>query len=211
MCLFLIVIVTFLDYRLTKKKTKSSKLSREEFLDGTFCGKLFHDDWTRRVSEKEIKERNAFLRTQLPIWENVSVDVSCEEFLRENSLTDRSMTDNERNHPMAFTLLIYKHFYQFQVLFRTLYVRTNYYCLHIDLKASTKIYDYAKKLSQCLENVYLTDRRINISWGTFSLLQAERLCQQMLIDKSSNWFYYMTIAVRLRYTSSVISMIFSVF
>ncbi|CAF1296824.1 unnamed protein product [Adineta ricciae] len=95
---------------------------------------------------------------------------------------------------MAFTILIYKNFYQFQILIETLYIQTNFYCIHIDLKASKQIYEFARILSNCLENVFLLNQRFNISWGTFSILQVERLCQQILIERSSKWFYYMTIA-----------------
>ncbi len=171
------------------------EMSREDFLNKTFCGKFLNENWIKTINKNEIDKENDFIQRQIKIWENFSDELSCEKFISMNSFYSKQITNLEENNPMAFTILVYKHFYQFQVLIRTLYSRTNFHCIHIDLKASNQIYKYALKLTNCLSNVYLVKQRINISWATFSILQAERICQKILIEKSSKWFYYMTIAV----------------
>ncbi|CAF4090969.1 unnamed protein product, partial [Rotaria sordida] len=77
---------------------------------------------------------------------------------------------------------------------RTLYVRSNFHCIHVDENASTNLYTYALKLSTCLDNVYIATPRLKVSWGTMSILEAERLCQTYLLKQSSKWHYHMTIA-----------------
>ena len=95
---------------------------------------------------------------------------------------------------MAFSILVYKNFYQFQVLMRTLYVRSNFHCIHVDLKSPNYFHSYARKLSQCLSNVYVIES-IRVAWGSFRILRTERLCQSVLLKKSTKWHYHMTIAV----------------
>ncbi|CAF0819235.1 unnamed protein product [Adineta steineri] len=190
------MILYLIDKNIVHKKNINllSKLSRQDFLNKTFCGQFINGNWKETISQDDIDEKNEFLKKQIKIWQNFHENLSCDQFIKINCFYKKSVTDIERNNPMGFTILIYKNLYQFQVLMRTLYTRTNYHCIHIDLKASSDIYKYALKLSNCLDNIYLSNQRLNISWGTFSLLQAERICQKILLEKSSKWFYYMTIA-----------------
>jgi core-2/I-Branching enzyme len=108
----------------------------------------------------------------------------------------KKITSIEKENPIAFSILLYKNLYQFIVLMRTLYIRINYHCIHIDAKAPSNLFNYVLKLSTCLENIFISTQRINITWGTINVLQAERICQLILLKKSFTWNYYMTIAVK---------------
>ncbi|CAF1239301.1 unnamed protein product [Rotaria sordida] len=48
--------------------------------------------------------------------------------------------------------------------------------------------------TQQFDNVYIATPRLKVSWGTMSILEAERLCQTYLLKQSSKWHYHMTIA-----------------
>mgnify|MGYP006940036985 CR=1 FL=1 len=41
----------------------------------------------------------------------------------------------------------------------------------------------------------MTNQSIEVNWGTLGVLQVERLCQSVLLKKSTKWHYHMTIAV----------------
>ncbi|CAF0945015.1 unnamed protein product [Didymodactylos carnosus] len=120
--------------------------------------------------------------------------MSCSEFIELNGFYSRPITAIEYNYTIAFTILAYKHFYQFQVLLRTLYSRSNFHCIHVDVKAPIIMYKYVVKLSECLENVYLSPVRLTVRWAGFSILEAERSCQLLLLNKEKTWKYYMNLA-----------------
>ena len=173
----------------------SSRTARMNFLNNTFCGKLVSGTWEDTLPEKRIKQRHRFLQGRNIHFEIAYTSLSCSEFIAMNGFYSKDITTIERENPMAFTILSYKHFYQFQVLMRTLYVRTNFHCIHVDRDAPGYFFGYAVKLSTCLENVVIVNRRRKVGWGEFNILEVERLCQSILLNQSSTWYYYMTIAV----------------
>jgi hypothetical protein len=169
--------------------------SRINFLNNTFCGKFINGTWKTTINQSEIVKRNESLKLEIKLSELEYKNLLCSEFITKNGFYSKHITDLEYKNPMAFSILVYKNFYQFQVLMRTLYVRSNFHCIHIDEEAPTNFYTYALKLSQCLDNVFVANPRIKVKWGTMSILEVERLCQTYLLKQSSKWHYYMTIAV----------------
>jgi hypothetical protein len=170
---------------------------RINFLNDTFCGKFISGTWKTSINESEIMNYNRLLEQRIKPLEIEYQNSSCSEFIANNDFYSKHIAKLEYDNPMAFSILIYKNLYQFQVLMRTLYVRSNFHCIHVDENASPNCYSYALKLSTCLENVYVSTTRIKVSWGTMSILKAERLCQTYLLKQSPKWHYHITIAVSL--------------
>ena len=174
---------------------RRSRSARINFLNNTVCGKFISDTWNRTIHTDDIEQRQRFLRDRNRQSNTHYGNISCSKFIVDNGFYSKRITTAERDNSMAFTILVYKYLYQFQVLMRTLYVRTNLHCIHVDRKASQEIYLYAHKLSTCLENVHVLDTRIAVQWGDITILEAQSLCQRFLLNQSSAWHYYMTIAV----------------
>ncbi len=170
--------------------------SRLNFLNNTFCRAFIDGTWKTTINHTEIMKRNQSLQLQIKHSENEYQNLKCNEFITKNGFYSKHITELEYNNPMAFSILVYKNFYQFQVLMRILYVRSNFHCIHVEQEAPINFYTYALKLSTCLDNVYVAHPRIEVSWGGMEILVAERLCQTYLLKQSSKWHYYMTIAVR---------------
>ena len=173
----------------------NSYTARMTFLNNTFCGKFINGTWKETVREDQIKQRQQFLQDRNDNSNIHYSNISCLKFISKNGFYSKHITAMEQANPMAFGILVYGHYYQFQVLMRTLYVRTNFHCIHVDRKAPEHFYTYALKLSTCLENVHLVNTRIDVKWGDRSVLEAQSLCQRLLLNQSSSWHYYMTIAV----------------
>jgi len=169
--------------------------SRLSFLNNTFCGKFINGKWQKTINESEIIQRNLLLQAQINGSEIDYKNLSCIDFINKNGFYSKHITDLEYENPIAFSILVYKNFYQFQVLMRTLYTRSNFHCIHVDQDAPAIFYSYAMQLSKCLDNVYIAHPRIKVEWGTMALLEAERVCQIYHLKQSSRWHYHMTIAV----------------
>lgn len=46
-----------------------------------------------------------------------------------------------------------------------------------------------KALAQCLPNVFEAPRQVNVTWGTFTVLEAELVCMEALLRTHSTWRY----------------------
>ncbi len=168
---------------------------RMDFFNNSYCGKFINGTWQTTINQGKIMSRNRYLKVKFHHSQFEYKNLSCAEFITVNGFYSKHITDLEYNNPMAFSILVYKNLYQFQVLMRTLYVRSNFHCIHVDKEASFDLYAYVVKLSTCLENVHIVHPRLEVSWGAMTILEVERHCQRYLLQKSSKWHYYMTIAV----------------
>lgn len=69
---------------------------------------------------------------------------------------------------LAFTIKIYTNPEQAEQLLRTIYRSNNVYCIYVDKKAETNVYNFMKKLGNCFENVFVVDKRINIVYSSIN-------------------------------------------
>lgn len=95
---------------------------------------------------------------------------------------------------MAFTILVHDNLDQFDFLLRTIYRRSNYYCIHVDQKAPLTFYQSIRDRARCVTNIHLLEKRLDVRWGQFSVLEAEHLCQRELLKQSTQWRYYFNLA-----------------
>jgi beta-1,3-galactosyl-O-glycosyl-glycoprotein beta-1,6-N-acetylglucosaminyltransferase/N-acetyllactosaminide beta-1,6-N-acetylglucosaminyltransferase len=56
------------------------------------------------------------------------------------------------------------------------------------------LYQAIVNRSKCVTNIYLPEKRLNVTWGQFSVLEAEHLCQKELLKRSKQWKYYFNLA-----------------
>ena len=106
----------------------------------------------------------------------------------------REISSEELTYPLAFTILIYSNLEQFNFLLRTIYRPYNYYCIHVDSKSPLSLYQSIVHRSKCVTNIILPKKRLNVTWGRFSILEAEHQCQKELLKRSKKWKYYFNLA-----------------
>ncbi|CAF1303677.1 unnamed protein product, partial [Didymodactylos carnosus] len=146
------------------------------------CSRIINEPLS--VSPKEVEQVNAQLSFESQrLMETNYHQMDCSIFVR--SFYTKRVTQVELDFPLAFTILVFKNLYQFQVLLRMIYRQHNFYCIHTDLHAPQHLVDYSEKASKCLKNVYLSPRRISVKWSAYSTLEAERLCQVFLLQSTA--------------------------
>ena len=152
------------------------------FLNTTSCGRLIrYPDVV--LADEELKR----LHRQAELFFAHSSD--CRPLHRP-----RTVSSEELSYPLAFSILIHANVEQFDALLRTIYREHNHYCVHVDLKAPPELYESVVNRSKCVSNIYLPSHRVNVSWGQFSVLEAERSCQAELLSRSTDWKYYLNLA-----------------
>ena len=60
------------------------------------------------------------------------------------------------------------------------------FCVHIDAK-SNETYELMKKYANCVENVFVLDDRVDITYAAYSRLQADYRCMKELLKRSDKW------------------------
>ncbi len=166
-------------------QSHSSSISLTEldiFFTSTLCGRLIrYPNLTLTTNELEQlnNEASSFL----------SFPKDCSLFKRKIKISFEELT-----YPLAFTILIHSNLDQFDFLLRTIYRHYNYYCIHVDLKSDITLYHEIINRSKCVKNIFFPEKRVNVTWGQFSVLEAEHLCQKELLKQSKQWKYYFNLA-----------------
>ncbi|OWF51496.1 beta-1,3-galactosyl-O-glycosyl-glycoprotein beta-1,6-N-acetylglucosaminyltransferase-like [Mizuhopecten yessoensis] len=102
------------------------------------------------------------------------------------------LTREEKEFPLAYSLLVYKDLMQVERLLRAIYRPQNVYCIHIDLTTAEDFRKTLSTIADCFDNVFITKRSVNVRWGTFTVLEPEILCMEELW-KYKTWKYFINL------------------
>ena len=118
---------------------------------------------------------------------------NCKSYVLDNGYITSPITELEQNFPLAFSILIYTDFQQFEQLLRTIYRPQNIYCIHVDKKSNKDFTDSVRWLINCFQNVFLTVRSVDVQWGKFSVLEPELICIEELLRRHKTWKYFINL------------------
>lgn len=103
------------------------------------------------------------------------------------------VTIEEQKMPIAYGFTIYKGARLFERILQAVYMPNNVYCIHID-KTSPDIFRRAiQAMIRCLPNVFISVSSADVSWGRFSLVQAQLYCMEELLQSPVQWKYYISL------------------
>ncbi|XP_074653678.1 N-acetyllactosaminide beta-1,6-N-acetylglucosaminyl-transferase-like [Tubulanus polymorphus] len=164
-----------------------SEFARRCICDDLFKGKASAIQRARRYMRlnprKSVTDREYF---------EILSNSTCAEFAIRSGYFTSPASREELNFPLAYGILVYENFEQFERLFRAIYALQNYYCIHVDRKSAAAFYNAVAKLTGCFENAYVVGTRVDVRWGEFSLLEAEVACARDLL-KYKRWKYYINL------------------
>ncbi|KAH3816267.1 hypothetical protein DPMN_117780 [Dreissena polymorpha] len=118
---------------------------------------------------------------------------NCSSFkLHRGYITD-TLSELEREFPVAFSILMYKDIEMFERLLRAIYRPQNFYCIHVDDKTSDEIFKAVVSITGCFGNVFIASQRIRVKWGKLSVLTPELVCMEDLHRRSRKWKYFINL------------------
>jgi len=97
---------------------------------------------------------------------------------------------------IAYVVVAYKGAGLIEQLLRAIYMPQNVYCFHLDKKSSSEFKRVVHSFIDCLPNVFVTKKLINVFWGHVSVLQAELNCMEDLIHSDVPWKYLITLVAQ---------------
>jgi hypothetical protein len=117
---------------------------------------------------------------------------NCEAFRESRGYIEHPLSQIELDFPLAFSIMTYRDMDQSERLLRAIYRPHNYYCVHLDAKINETERNAFRKIVGCFENVYLSEKSIDVKWGEFSVLEAELQCMNILWP-FKRWKYYINL------------------
>ena len=94
------------------------------------------------------------------------------------------LSDVELDFPLAYSIVVHRDAGLAERLLRSIYRSQNFYCFHVDQKASPEFYDAMNTISKCFPNVFLSEQREDVIYSHFSRLQADLNCMKTLTSVS---------------------------
>ncbi len=72
------------------------------------------------------------------------------------------MTEEERDFPIAYSLVTFKDIAMLERLVRAIYRPQNVYCFHVDKKSSDEYFRAVSGIASCLQHGVMTAHRVDV-------------------------------------------------
>ena len=123
----------------------------------------------------------------------VTLTEDCDTFIEANGYNDQTLSREELEFPIAYSILLYEDVEQAEKLLRAIYKPHNYYCIHVDADSDKVVHNAVEGIAGCFDNVFVVTRREYIVYAGFTRLQADLNCMSDLLHKGKKWKYFINL------------------
>ncbi|GCC25100.1 hypothetical protein chiPu_0003505 [Chiloscyllium punctatum] len=113
----------------------------------------------------------------------------CSNFTRLQRYITFPLSKEEEEFPLAYSIVIHHRIDMFGKLLRLIYAPQNFYCIHVDKKSSPTFLDAVRGIASCFDNVFVASQLENVTYASWSRVQADVNCMKDLLQKNSTWKY----------------------
>ncbi|CAG2205238.1 GCNT1 [Mytilus edulis] len=147
--------------------------------------------------EEEIAKANRYMKFNQPKRiteeEYIAETNNCNNFVNRYKYDAYTVIQEEREFPIAFSILTFKDVDQTERLLRSIYRPHNFYCIHIDNSSSEELHKSLRKIANCLSNVFIVSKTEDVIYNHVSRLRADINCMTDLLSKSNKWKYFINL------------------
>jgi hypothetical protein len=134
------------------------------------CSKLLLGDMEE---SKRVRAATRGWKSQVTYAQLLKLSLHCPQ-LKESFRDNLYISEMEATFPIAYAFVVYDNPEQFLRLLRLLYRPGNVYCIHPDRKS--KYYQFFVNIAQCFPNIITATDILEVTWGSKSVLYAQRHC-----------------------------------
>ncbi|XP_064594389.1 beta-1,3-galactosyl-O-glycosyl-glycoprotein beta-1,6-N-acetylglucosaminyltransferase 3-like, partial [Liolophura sinensis] len=155
-------------------------------------------DCTAYLEGEQEKIRQALVIQKSYIYPFISDDKfvvltkDCDRYKRLKGYFTNSSKE-EKEFPIAFSILLYKEAEQAEKLLQAIYRPQNLYCLHIDRNSPSPVHTAMAAIAKCFDNVFIVSKSEKVVYAGFSRLKADINCMEDLVVKSTSWKYFLNL------------------
>lgn len=157
------------------------------------CSLLFEGDpdEIERVREQNKKWNGTQDSNEFFDW---ALTGNCSR-IREDFFSNFYTSREEMDFPLAFSINVHNNAQQVVRMLKVIYRPHNLYCIHYDLKASSRFRQVFDNLAKCLNNVFIPSKVIKVNWGDDTILDAQLSCSTDLYKARLfvEWKYLITL------------------
>ena len=142
------------------------------------CAKIIAGDSAELSLAKKYQSTHPKL--EVPAEYFTTKAKNCQSFIQSRRYTTKPLSTEEAEFSLAYSLVIFKEIELVERLLRAIYRPQNYYCIHVDVKASSSFKSAVTAIADCFDNVFLSSRSVDVQWGYYSVLEPELVCMEDL-------------------------------
>ncbi|XP_067871275.1 beta-1,3-galactosyl-O-glycosyl-glycoprotein beta-1,6-N-acetylglucosaminyltransferase 3-like [Heterodontus francisci] len=157
------------------------------------CSRIITGDQT--AVEEALLNSLDVSRTKNPLTEthHLNLTKDCVAFIRERKYLTFSLSKEEKNFPISYSIVIHEKIEMFERLLRTIYSPQNVYCIHVDRKAPDSFHLAVRAITACFHNVFIASKLENVIYATWSRVQADLNCMEDLLQSPVKWKYFINL------------------
>ena len=123
----------------------------------------------------------------------INMTNDCDDFISTRGYHDQTVSREELEFPIAYSILLYQDVEQTERLLRAIYKPQNYYCLHVDADSDQTVHQAVDGIAGCFDNVFVVTRKEYIVYEGFARLQADLNCMLDLLHNGKEWKYFINL------------------
>ncbi|XP_034402637.1 beta-1,3-galactosyl-O-glycosyl-glycoprotein beta-1,6-N-acetylglucosaminyltransferase 4-like isoform X2 [Cyclopterus lumpus] len=143
------------------------------------------------VGKSMVIRRNPVVEDKEGNLLNLTAD--CPLFIKSRGYDDVCVSEEEKDFPLAYSLVVHKFAPMVERLLKALYSPTNIYCIHYDQKSPAPFISAMEALARCLPNVFIASKRESVFYGSVSRLKADLNCLSDLLASDVKWKYVINV------------------
>ncbi|XP_074523936.1 beta-1,3-galactosyl-O-glycosyl-glycoprotein beta-1,6-N-acetylglucosaminyltransferase 4-like [Halichoeres trimaculatus] len=150
------------------------------------CKAIYDLDPAELEKSRIIREQHIVQHTDESLFQ---LTLDCPKFIRARGYDDVCVSKEERDFPIAYSMVVHKYAWMVERLVRAIYSPANIYCIHYDEKSPDHFKSAIEGFVRCLPNVFIASKREIVYYAEFSRVQADLNCIDDLLKSDVNWKY----------------------
>uniref|UniRef100_A0A8C4RW95 Glucosaminyl (N-acetyl) transferase 1 n=1 Tax=Erpetoichthys calabaricus TaxID=27687 RepID=A0A8C4RW95_ERPCA len=186
----LLSINVVLPYKINSAEEHKLEIT-DEYLDREInCNKIIGRDAEELEKAKILSVTVEYKkRRRLTNEDYANVSQNCEEFIKRHKYVMFPLSEEEKDFPIAYSLVVHHKIDVLERLLRSIYNPQNLYCIHVDKKSPESFLKGVSAIADCFDNVFVASKLENVIYATWYRVQADLNCMKDLYARSTSWKY----------------------
>ncbi|XP_078390061.1 beta-1,3-galactosyl-O-glycosyl-glycoprotein beta-1,6-N-acetylglucosaminyltransferase 3-like [Cetorhinus maximus] len=117
----------------------------------------------------------------------------CDSFVKKRKYITFPLSTEERDFPLAYSMVIHTNIEMFERLLRSIYAPQNVYCVHVDRKSPNPFHSAVQAIASCFSNVFIAGKLESVTYASWSRVQADLNCMEELLQSPVPWKYLINV------------------
>uniref|UniRef100_A0A914KH11 Uncharacterized protein n=2 Tax=Meloidogyne TaxID=189290 RepID=A0A914KH11_MELIC len=162
--------------------------------DNNWCermgnGKLDNEEH-KKLEEWAFTNEDKTFSTEESIKPGETVNNQCIRLKEKFPFIDEPLSEEEREFPLAYGMLVYKSAFQVYMMMSAIYQPQNIYCILVDEKSSKEFKDSMLLLTDCFPNIFVMASVGPVGWCEFGITRSLFNCLRYLTERKHDWKYF---------------------